>query len=225
MSGDFLQVPPVRSSSFAAPKETSSVPSTSAPVKRRSPPVKQACEESKQDSDEDEDAAEERRLGVQKFQLIKDVVCLNRVAPAPNALGALCTFVRHCKITDAVWTLLQSLVLRENDDRLGSAVWQKSSLKMIVQRHTLRVSMSNAAVLEHADNMSSPVYLCAARDEVDTSQNETRENICSMLQSQNSLGNTSRKPSVLMLYKGARLLLDGKDCATLGLMNGTEVIV
>ena len=46
-----------------------------------------------------------------------------------------------------------------------------------------------------------------------------------MLQSQNSLGNTGRKPSVLMLYKGARLLLDGKDCATLGLMNGTEVIV
>ena len=225
LSGEFLQLPPVRSSSFAAPKETSSVPSTSAPVKRRSPPVKQACEESKQDSDEDDDAAEERRLGVQKFQLIKDVVCLNRVVRAPNALGALCTFVRHCKITDAVWTLLQSLVLRENDDRLGSAVWQKSSLKMIVQRHTLRVSMSNAAVLEHADKMSSPVYLCAARDEVDTSQNETRENICSMLQSQNSLGNTGRKPSVLMLYKGARLLLDGKDCATLGLMNGTEVIV
>ena len=96
---------------------------------------------------------------------------------------------------------------------------------MIVQRHTLRVSMSNAAVLEHADKMSSPVYLCAARDEVDTSQNETRENICSMLQTQNSPGNTGRKPSVLMLYKGARLLLDGKDCATLGLMNGTEVIV
>ena len=89
LSGDFLQLPPVRSSSFAAPKETSSVPSTSAPVKRRSPPVKQACEESKQDSDEDEDAAEERRLGVQKFQLIKDVVCLNRVVRAPNALGAL----------------------------------------------------------------------------------------------------------------------------------------
>ena len=126
LSGVFLKLPPVRSSSFVVPKETSSVPSTSAPVKRRSPPVKQACEESKQDSDEDEDAAEERRLGVQKFQLIKDVVCLNRVVRAPNALGALCTFVRHCKITDAVWTLLQSLVLRENDDRLGSAVWQKA---------------------------------------------------------------------------------------------------
>ena len=103
---------------------------------------------------------------MQKFQLIKDVVCLNRVVRAPNALGALCTFVRHCKITDAVWTLLQSLVLRENDDRLGSAVWQKSSLKMSVQRHTLRVSMSDAAVLERADKMSSPVYLCAARDDV-----------------------------------------------------------
>ena len=46
-----------------------------------------------------------------------------------------------------------------------------------------------------------------------------------MLQTQNYLGNTGRKPFVLMLYKGARLLLDGKDCATLGLMNGTEVIV
>ena len=67
LSGDFLQLPPVRSSSFAAPKETSSVPSTSAPVKRRSPSVQQACEESKQDSDEDEGAAEERRQGVQSF--------------------------------------------------------------------------------------------------------------------------------------------------------------
>ena len=81
---------------------------------------------------------------------------------------------------------------------------------MIVQRHTLRVSKSNAAVPEHPDNMSSPVYLCADRDEVDTSQNETRENYFNMLQSQNSLGNTGRKPSVLMLYKGARLLLDGR---------------
>ena len=71
------------------------------------------------DSSGDEATSEERRQGLEKWKQIENVVCLTRVVRAPNALGALCTYVRHCKITDDVWALLKSRELRPNDARLN----------------------------------------------------------------------------------------------------------
>jgi hypothetical protein len=85
--------------------------------------------------------------------------------------------------------------------------------------------MSNTAVMEHAKDMMHPVYLVAARDDVDCAVEETVQAIQDMMQSTSSYKKTGRKQSLLMLYKGARMLLEGKDCALLGLMNGTEVLV
>jgi hypothetical protein len=45
------------------------------------------------------------------------------------------------------------------------------------------------------------------------------------LQNEHALRKTARKPSLLLLYEGARMLLEGKDCRLLSLMNGAEVIV
>jgi len=46
-----------------------------------------------------------------------------------------------------------------------------------------------------------------------------------MLQNEHTLRKTARKPSLLLIYEGARMLLEGKDCRLLGLMNGAEVVV
>jgi hypothetical protein len=213
LSGDFLQLPPVRAASFAGHNMPDSE------TKKAKP------EPDSSDDEMDDETAEERKLGVTHFRNIRNVVCLNRVVRAPNALGALCTFIRHCKITDDVWTLLQSRVIRPNDTRLSSTAWTKNPLKLIVQRHALRMSMSNTAVMEHAKDMTHPVYLVAARDDVDCALAETVQAIQEMMQSTSSYKKTGRKQSLLMLYKGARMLLEGKDCALLGLMNGTEVLV
>ncbi len=237
LGGDFLQLPPVRASSFATPVDihSSSASSRAAkagtPAKKATPakPSTQTGTSKNGDMDSedsgDEQTAEEKRQGLLKFRKVENVVCLNRVVRAPNSLGALCTFIRHCKITDEVWSLLQSRVIRQDDPRLQSPLWKKNPLKLIVQRHALRVSMSNAAVLKHSTKMSSYVYLVAARDDVDTAVPEIASSVQEHLQQKASFKQTGRRQSVLMLYKGARMLLDGKPCPTLGLMNGTEVVI
>ena len=96
---------------------------------------------------------------------------------------------------------------------------------MIVQRHILRSAMSNEAVLAQSPKMTSPVYLVTARDDVETSDEGIRSEIQCLLQNEHCLRKTARKPSLLLIYAGARMLLEGKDCQRLGLMNGAEVIV
>ena len=151
LSGDFLQLPPVRSSTLAS--------STAPP---RASTSKNDHESG--DSSGDDATSEERKQGLAKWNQIQNVVCLTRVVRAPNALGALCTHVRHCNITDDVWALLKSRELRPNDARLQSPLWARHPLKVIVQRHLLRVSMSNAATLENAKkNVLSGVRRCSQR--------------------------------------------------------------
>ena len=212
LSGDFLQLPPVRSSTLAS---SAALPRTST----------SRLDHESDDSSGDDQTSEERKQGLAKWSQIENVVCLTRVVRAPNALGALCAHTRHCKITDDVWTLLQSRVLRPNDPRLQSPLWAQHPLKVIVQRHILRVSMSNAATLEHAEKMSCPVYVVAARDDVESAVPETVAEIKDLLQKKASFKQTGKRQSLLLLYEGARMLLDGKLCAMLGLMNGTEVVI
>jgi len=144
---------------------------------------------------------------------------------APNALGALCTCIRERIITDDVWTLLNSLVIRPDDSRLLAPPFSTSPCKIIVQRHILRAAMSNEAVLAQAPTMRSSVYLVIARDDVDTADDGIRSEVQRLLQNEYTLRKTARKPSMLLIYEGARMLLEGKDCRLLGLMNGAEVIV
>ena len=177
------------------------------------------------DSSDDEATSEERKQGLAAFRQIDNVVCLNRVVRAPNALGALCTCIRHCVISDDVWALLQSLVLRSDDPRLRSSKWSSTPLKLIVQRHLLRVSMSDTATLHHAEAKQRPVYICAARDDVLTYDPEVAKEIQTLLQNKANYRDTGRRQSVLLLYEGCRMILDGKTCSTLGLMNGTEVVI
>ena len=86
--------------------------------------------------------------------------------------------------------------------------------------------MSNEAVLAQAPKISSPVFLVAARDDVETGDNGIRAEIQSLLQNEQTLRKTGRNtPSLLMLYEGARMLMEGKDCRQLGLMNDAEVVI
>ena len=118
------------------------------------------------------------------------------------------SYIRHCKITTDVWSLLQSRVLRPKDPRLQSPLWAQHHLKDIVQRHVLRVSMSNAATLEHAEKMSCPVYVVAARDDVESAMQETVEAIKELLQQKASFKQTGKRQSLLILYEGGRMLLE-----------------
>ena len=97
---------------------------------------------------------------------------------------------------------MQSRVLRPNDPRLQDPLWAQHPLKVIVQRHVLRVSMSNAATLEHAEKMSRPVYVVAARDDVDTAVPETAAEIKEILLTKASFKQTGKRQSLLLLCKG-----------------------
>ena len=65
----------------------------------------------------------------------------------------------------------------------------------------------------------------AAHDEVVTAEADTAEAVRNSLLQQYDFRNTGCLQSVLMIYVGARMVLHGKDCTMLGLMNGTEVEV
>ena len=73
--------------------------------------------------------------------------------------------------------------------------------------------------------LSSPVFLVAARDDVETGDNCIRADVQSLLQNEQTFRKTGLELSLLMLYEGARMLMEGKDCRQLGLMNGAEVVI
>ena len=208
-----------RSSKQAAPSAKKAV------VAPKSKAVSDKKSKKKDEDQEDGYDDEEAVCGLSAFRKITDVVCLTKVVRAPNALGALCTCIRELRITDDVWTLLQSRVIQENDERLTKPPFSTSACKIIVQRHLLRCAMSNEAVLAQSPKMKTPVYLVTARDDVQTADAGIRAEVQSMLQNEHTLRKTARKPSLLLIYEGARMLLEGKDCRLLGLMNGAEVVV
>jgi len=223
LSGDFLQLPPVNSAGFAGPS-LDDEGNEKVHNPRRGTKTRHAMQdEDAEPKDEEED--KEAEWGLKYFRQIPHVICLSRVVRAPNSLGALCTCVRHCRITDAAWTLLQSRLVTSNDSRLRSDPFSTTPCKIIVQRHLLRSAMSNEAVLTQAPSMSSPVYLVTARDDVECADQGIISQVQDLLQQEQTLRKTGRKPSLLLLYEGARMLLEGKDCHLLGLMNGAEVIV
>ena len=128
---------------------------------------------------------------------------------APNALGALCTCIRERQITDDVWKLLKSREIKPDDKRLLEPPFSTSPTKIIVQRHVLRVAMSNEAVLAQAPKMAredvkKSVYIVTARDDVETADEGIRSEVQSNLQNEHSLRKTARKASLLLLYEGAR---------------------
>ena len=63
------------------------------------------------------------------------------------------------------------------------------------------------------------------RDDVEIADEGIRSEVQSLLQNEHTLRKIGRKPSLLLIYEGARMLLEGKDCRLLGLMNGAEVVV
>ena len=230
LSGDFLQLPPVKAGTFAAPQADVDGAPTSSQTKGKSLGTKPQLRRGNTSKQDDEEADEEYddaegTCGLNTFRRISEVVCLTKVVRAPNALGALCTCIRERIITDDVWTLLQSLVIKPDDIRLIEPPFSTTPCKIIVQRHVLRSAMSNEAVLAQAPKMESPVYLVTARDDVETADDGIRSEVQSLLQNEHALRKTGRKPSLLLLYEGARMLLEGKDCRRLGLMNGAEVVV
>ena len=96
-------------------------------------------------------------------------------------------------------------------------------LRIVVQRHVQRTALANASALSLARQESATVYTLAAHDRVFGAEPASSERIKEELQQNCTLRATGGLESILLLYVGARMLLHGKDCAMLGLMNGAEV--
>ena len=155
------------------------------------------------------------------------MIFLTKVVRAPNALGLISTCIRNLHITDTVWKLLEWCVIEPNDARLQQEPWTSSPLRIIVQRHVQRTALANASMISLAgdESIEATVYVVAAYDQVFGAQPDTAEAIKAELQQQCTLRSTGGLESILLLHAGARMLLHGKDCALLGLMNGAEVEV
>ena len=220
LSGDFLQLPPVDSSSFAQ----CSMPVIDAPEPVQ-PSSATAAEHLADASPNAEDKQAERRLGQRLYEMIPNVIVLTNIVRAPNALGVLCTAIRHCRITDTVWALLESRVLRAQDARLRSPPFSNSPLRVVVQRHVLRAALSHDALWQVAPSLHVPVYICTAYDVVWTPDETVADAVRRSLLETCAYRHTGNLESFVVLYEGASMLLHGKDCTLLGLMNGVEVTV
>ena len=180
LSGDVLQLPPVKSSSFAGPsldeddEECCDAKRKSTKGKSRKSVSDHKPQKDDPEASCDEEDDKEAECGLETFRRISNVICLTKIVRAPNSSGALCICVRYRKITDAVWALLESRLIRSNDARLQQPPFSTSPCKIIFQRHLLRSGMSNEAVLAQAPTMSSPVYLVVARDDVETADEGIR---------------------------------------------------
>ena len=215
LSGDFMQLPPVNAAGFSSPALDD-----------------EGCQklETKGKSDrpgQNDDLKGERKAGLDLYRSIRNVIFLTKVVRAPNALGLISTCVRNLRITDTVWKLLEWCVIKPNDARLQQEPWISSPLRIIVQRHVQRTALANASMISLAgdESMEATVYVVAAYDRVFGAQPDTAEVIKAELQQQCTLRATGGLESILLLHAGARMLLHGKDCALLGLMNGAEVEV
>ena len=157
LSGDFLQMPPVQAAGFASPEIEDEATTKRGKSKRgkkgkvddTSPP---AQTEAKNDL-----LSEEREAGMRQYRSITNFIVLKKVVRAPNALGLLATCIRHLHITDTVWKLLQSCLLRKNDPRLSQPPWTSAPLRIVVQRHVQRTALANASALSLARQESATV--------------------------------------------------------------------
>ena len=85
-------------------------------------------------------------------------------------------------------------------------------MNIIVQRHALRVAMSNAVVLDMSNNLTTPVCIVASHDEVASTEFDTAEAVRNWFLQQYDFRKTGRLQSVLVIYVGARMLLQGECC-------------
>ena len=231
--GDFLQLPPVDKDGtrkgLAVPLDDYGT-----------------CEvdEGKTEDEETEDSAKEAeppskrlrrqahvegRQGFALWRTITRVVCLTVNVRAPGVLSRLQAEMRAGHISDEMWAIYKSRILRERDPRLTEAdsPFAKSEPCFIVHRHKIRVMRSFENAKRESLRLGVPLYLLQASDEPTRPEDAPRftsEVAREMLRRVNP-EQTKNLPSFLPLYKGMRLLLSSKDCVRFGLVKGCTCVL
>ena len=247
-TGDFLQLPPVdrhglaleQFGTFDVVQKTvpvaSNTDSHALPVEGE-PPVedgKYTSLNSKYDNlvdaKDDEILAEElvaeARQGLHLWRGIENVVSLTVNVRAPGVLSKLQAEMRRGHISNEMWELYMSRVLRPDDKRPHQEPFCNHPVRYVVHRHRLRVRQSYKNAVDHCARESIPLYLLKAADEVRAGEeNAFTPELQAWFLHQANPRYTKHLSSFLPLYIGMRLLLYSKDCVRLGLMNGCECIL
>jgi len=216
--GDFLQLPPVDKDgskrSLALPLDDDG----------HALPVED-------EDDRAEDSAKtthaEGRQGYNLWRSIRKVVCLTVNVRAPDALGRLQEEMRAGIISDAMWDLYMSRVLKPSDPRLTQGVFADNKVLFVVHRHKIRVMRSLEQAKELSRQLRTPLYIVQAHDVAVRHEDEVKltDSVRADLLRRVNPEQTKGLPSFLPLHRGMRLILSSKDCVRLGVMKGCPVVL
>jgi len=233
LCGDFLQLPPVDVPSLAIPWDIvqqchrEAAEAAESKVSTKDPAVK-----------EREEA--EHRGGCELWASIKLVVSLSLNMRSSDTLARILQELRDGCLSDRSWEALQDRVLGvaridgklqrlpegEMDPRLTQPPFSDHDVHYVLHRHVLRVSQAYVNSLREATQAHRRLYVIGAADEVKSEElaDFTEAERMRALHIAN-LRKTKFLPGHLPLYVGMRVLVFGKLCVRLGLMNGCECIV
>ena len=214
LSGDFLQLPPVRKQTLAAVVDDAGFV--------QKDPVHFVPGE----DEEDEQCAAQIRQGLELWRSFSNVVSFETNIRAPGILSRLQLEMREGSISDEMWNLYMSRVLQPNDVRLTQKPFSTSRVHYLVHRHSIRARQSFTNAVAECRAKGKPLFIVQAADVVkDEDAAHFTPAMRKDLLSMTNPRHTKSLPGVLPLYEGMYLSLYSKDCVRLGLMNGCDCVL
>ena len=154
LSGDFLQLPPVERGSLA--RQSTAVES------HDGEDTEMVGEKGEAPEADTGDASQ----GFHLWHGIPRVISLSVNIRAPGLLGRLQTEMRNGEISEEMWRLYESRILRDGDLRLQQPPFSTSDVQYIVHRHRIRVSQNFKNAIEHCRKNNKRLYVVKASVEV-----------------------------------------------------------
>ena len=207
LSGDFLQLPPVDPGDTQKSLATALDAIGFLDAGPEEPGAK--------DLDKKRSKLAQSVQGLQLWQRIRHVVCLDVNVRAPGPLSELLAEMRAGKgISDRIWNMYMERVMQREDPRLSekTSPFGKYEWQFIVHRHKIRVHRSLVNARDATSAAQKPLYIVQARDEATNvrdarKMDDVREELLRMASPRDTQG----LPGVLPLYVGMRLTLQTKD--------------
>ena len=217
LSGDFLQLPPVDPGDTQKSLATALDAIGFLDAGPEEPGAK--------DLDKKRSKLAQSVQGLQLWQRIRHVVCLDVNVRAPGPLSELLAEMRAGKgISDRIWNMYMERVMQREDPRLSekTSPFGKYEWQFIVHRHKIRVHRSLVNARDATSAAQKPLYIVQARDEATHSKDDrkmphVREELLRMASPRDTQG----LPGVLPLYVGMRLTFQEKDEGAHGACNPT----
>ena len=247
LGGDFLQLPPVDGQwkSLAVPWEQVERLRQEIEEETNRKVGPQAKQEKKAVNKKDELMAQvreaEHRGGCELWRSLQVVVSLTLNMRSGGVLARILQEMREGGLSDAMWQVLQDRVIGVTrstdgslcqvaagmqDARLNQPPFSTNHIQYIVHRHVIRAAQAYVNALREAVELRQRLYIITAADAVAAGK-EDQFGVKEQKEALNivNLRRTKFLPGQLPLYVGMRVLLFGKACVELSLMNGCECVV